>query len=658
MSPPIRLAPVPGIAWGAYPQRPGAQPTSEWVTRLARSARRAHAAGQAVRALAPHSRSWRFALRVSACIGEHANRPRAELIRGLQALRAGFSRDGLHDRHLLPACALLGELARRELGRVPYPAQIMAVHVMLRNRLAEMATGEGKTLAAGMTAALGALAGIPIHVVTANDYLVRRDRTEMAPLFDALGLTSAEVVTGQTLPQRRSAWQADIVYTTGRELVFDYLRDRLSGADPSAARGWLAGTPVDDQRAPLLRGLCMAIIDEADSVLLDEACMPLELEAFEGCLGIARSLWAGRDFRIVRAYRQVTLTDAGRRRVAALATTPAVRRMHPRERDARVITALAALHCYRVGHDYLLEDGRVVLIDAPTGRKAEGRTWSRGLHQMIELKEGAAPSPLTRTVAQITYQQFFARYLRLCGMSGSLREARGELYDVYDLPVQTIPLHRPSRRRMHRTRVHTGQAAKWSDVVALARAARHRKRAVLIAVDSVASAASVSDALSRAGLDHRRLDAGEHAAEAEVVAEAGRAGAITVATNMAGRGTDIGLGADVVRAGGLLTVICHYNPERRTDRQMSGRAARQGQPGDVLRIVALDDLAGFAAGARLLRAGRLLERLPANGRALVLRAVFRFAQRITEARHRRQRYRVLDAGRRRERLLALAGNGE
>lgn len=668
MNGPATLVPFPGIAWGAYPQRRAPEPGHEPAVRLARLMGRGRAGARAAVARVATGRDRRFARLVLDETVAHANTPRARLLESIGSHRASLARDGLRGAPLVSTLGLLGELSRREIGQAPYPTQIMAVRVMLGNGLAEMATGEGKTLAAGLCAAVGALAGIPVHLVTANDYLVERDRRTMGPLFDALGLTHDVACAGQSDSRRRDAWSADIVYTTARELAFDHLRDQLRlGRDPAPA--WPAAWTPGDARAPVLRGLCMAILDEADSILLDEACTPLILAGpapntesvteLGACLRIADALWANRDFRIQRAYRRVELSAEGERRAEALAADGPARALPARDLRALVCTALAALHCYRARVDYLVEDDEVVMIDGPTGRKADGRSWSRGLQQMIELKEGLQPRPATRTFAQTTYQQFFTRYLRLCGMSGSLREAQGELLAVYGMTVRAVPLRLPGRRREHRTRIADGRQAKWLQVASLARAARARRRAVLLAVDSVASAAELSDALLAAGIPHRRLDATECQREAEIVAMAGQSGAVTVATNMAGRGTDIVLSPDVIRAGGLFTVVCHYNRERRLDRQMFGRAGRQGQPGDALRVVCVDDLAHFDADPRLcVLAGGIVRSAPGVVSGPALRALFRLAQRLTEIRQRRLRYRVLDAGRRRERLLAIAGSGQ
>ncbi|MEZ5649730.1 MAG: prepilin peptidase [Burkholderiaceae bacterium] len=661
-------APFPGLAWGCYPERRADDADIDPWSRMRGIGRRGQARVQGLMTDAAGWRNLRFARRVAGEMATHASRPRNELVGALLKLQPRLARDGLVDRHLLRALALLGELCRREIGQAPYPTQIMAVHAMLGNRLAEMATGEGKTLAAGLAATLAALAGIPVHLVTANDYLVQRDHAGMRPLFAALGLSSGEILAGSNTDQRRHAYASAIVYCTARELAFDYLRDRVGANATRVDLRWLTGAE-EVAAAPLLRGLCMAIIDEADSILLDEACTPLILairardrlsnDSMTACMAIARMLWAGRDYRINRAYRRVTLTESGRRRIVDLAGQQEAPAMHGREREAQVATALAAIHCYRLRHDYLVEDDKVVMIDAPTGRKADGRTWSRGLHQMIELKERVTLTGTNETIAQITYQQFFGRYLRLCGMSGSLSEARTELFDIYRMPVRTIPLHRPSLRRRHRTRIHTSVGAKWHEVVRIAREAQGRRRATLLAVDSVESAARLSELLARAGVAHRRLDAGEHAQEAEIIAQAGRAGAVTVATNMAGRGTDIVPAPEVLRTGGLLTVVCHYNRERRIDRQMFGRAARQGQPGDVLRVVSLDDITLFSNdpdAVRMLQ--RIARPLPGALARAGIRAVFKLAQRLHEARQRRVRYRILAAGYQRERLLAVAGRGE
>ena len=401
------------------------------------------------------------------------------------------------------ALAVVAEVAQRRLGLAPYPTQLLAAWMMLEGRFAEMATGEGKTLAAGLGAAAAALAGVPVHLLTANDYLVQRDRDKLAPLYEALGLSSACVLPAMTRAEREAAYRCDIVYLTARELAFDYLRDHLllSGVrDPRLLRALAisqgqpgsgeestdfgvserdvriqhaCGQPRRDRRArgtgqhavplqgpaPVLPGLCLALIDEADSILLDEATVPLILAAaadatqtqsFQRAMDMARALRRGRDYTLNAGLRRAELNDDGR-----AAVTAAVQALHGDKgllRPARrahelVAAALSARHALQRDRDYTVQDGKLQLIDEVTGRIADGRQWTGPLQAMVELKEGLAPSPATRVSAQITYQRFFPRYLRIGGMSGTLAEARRELRVLYDGRVQRVPLAKPDRRQ-------------------------------------------------------------------------------------------------------------------------------------------------------------------------------------------------------------------
>lgn len=519
----------------------------------------------------------------------------------LRALRARFAREGLPGRtwHGAPAtasdtfvqaCAAVDAAARATLGLTPHDGQWLGALAMLDGRLAELATGEGKTLAMALAAAVAALAGEPVHLLTANDYLVARDAQRMAPLYAQLGLTVAPVLPGQPDAVRRAAWAADIAVTTARELVFDHLRDGLAAA-PEA--GTLAAQAQQlDARAVisaprLARGLRIALIDEADSVLLDDATMPLILAepvreaALQAqlwrALRLARSAQAGAHFMIGGQATELHLTDAGRAWLdtqAAPAAWPSAR-----ERDEWVARALVALHHCRRDRDYLIDGGEVQLIDAVTGRRADGRQWSHGLHALVALKEGLTPPGEQRTVAQTSFQRFFPGYARLGGMSGTLAEARAELARVYGLPVLRVAPQHPPRRRTGPTRAFADPAARWAAVAQRCAALQALGRPVLVGTDSVADSEALAAVLVAAGLAPAVLNARQDADEAALVAAAGEPGRLTVATRMAGRGTDIPLAPAALAAGGLHVLSCQRNPSPRLDRQLAGRAARQGEPG-------------------------------------------------------------------------------
>lgn len=570
------LLPAPGPVWGPYPLRGDAELASPWRGLRWRSAiQRCRAIAFASTA---HAHAW--------CATAPAQRPAA-----LGTLRRQLRRQGLCPATLAKALGVASACASEVLGLTPRPTQLLAACALLENHMAEMATGEGKTLAIAMAAAVAALAGMPVHVVTANDYLARRDAQQMAPVFGALGLRVAALADAGMDPQaRRHAYRQDIVYATARDLAFDFLRDRQALGPHSlyhqTAERLGASAPV---APPLLQGLCMALLDEADSILLDEAEVPLILSraaphaarrAFLWqALALARRLVAPQHFTLQPRDRTAVLTEAGEAQLTQLAAALDGPWRRPRYRREAVVTALAALHVFERDTHYLVREGAIELLDEVTGRVAQGRVWSRGLHTLVALKEGLSPPPETETVAQTTFQRFFQRYWRLCGISGTLHEARTELHAVYGMQVVAIPLHRRSQRRVLPTRLFVDRTALFDAAVHRVCALHAQGRPVLLGTDSVADSHQLSDRLAAAGIAHRVLNALHDSQEADIIAEAGQAGRVTVATRMAGRGTDIEPDAAALAAGGLHVLSCQHNPSRRLDRQLAGRAARHGDPG-------------------------------------------------------------------------------
>ena len=509
-------------------------------------------------------------------------------------LRADLQRDGWRGRALHRACAAVDRAARDTLGLEPFGTQWFAALVLLDGRLAEMATGEGKTLAMALAASVAALAGRQVHVITANDYLVERDAQALRPLYTRLGLEVGQVVGASDASARQAAYRCNVVYVTARELVFDSLRDaQAAGSDTLSLQRHadaLAGEPAPRR---LLSALDVALIDEADSILLDEAQMPLilsrpvrdprEAAALADALALARRLQAGRHFSSFdsgAAGNRLLLTPDGERELERRARGMS-HWLHPDQRRESVERALFALHSLQRDRDYLVRDAEVVLIDAVTGRAAPGRVWSQGLHELVALKEGAGAPPRAEPVSRLTYPRFFPRYRHLGGMSGTLADDSRELQRLYGLKVVAVPLRRPSRRRVLPGRSFGTAAARWHAVARRAVKLAAAGRPVLIGTDSVADSQALARVLRGAGADVAVLNAAQDAQEAQVVADAGRAGRITVATNMAGRGTDIALAPGVREAGGLHVLSCQSNPSRRLDRQLAGRCARQGDPGSV-----------------------------------------------------------------------------
>ena len=521
----------------------------------------------------------------------------------LRELQGLLSMHGMTDILLAEIFAIIKITCERELGHIPYDTQLIAARIMLDGKLAEMATGEGKTLAAGICVAAAALAGIPVHLITSNDYLVTRDAATLSPLHRALGLTVGKVVEGLETDARKQAYACDITYVTAKELVFDYLRDQTSGGRARSDLHYRVGQLSGQTSNTLLRGLYMAIIDEADSILIDEARVPLilshsvlqdaQMDYHSKVFDLAITLILAQDFVLDQRNLSAELTEAGLQKLLAASKTLDTQGLgkmshHKMYLEETVCQALAALHLFKRDLHYLVRDDAVHIIDEITGRISPGRVWSRGLHQLIELKEQCKPSGETVTAAQITYQRFFPRYLRLGGMSGTLSESRAELFSLFDLKIVKVPLRKPSKRVILPTHIYRDKQALWAAVAKRVSVLHKNGRPVLIGTDSVADSEALSQQLSQAGLTHEVLNARQDQREANIVAQAGQAKQITVSTNIAGRGTDIALGTGVAEHGGIHLISCQHNPSRRIDRQLIGRCARQGKPGTAETLISMD----------------------------------------------------------------------
>ncbi len=588
------------------------------------------------------------------------------------AMRAWFRRHGFTTEEVAECFAITRVAAERTIGQRHYATQLMAGHALLRGRLVEMATGEGKTFCATLPACAVALAGYPVHVITVNDYLAQRDADKMRPLYEFLGLGVGTVVQGMEKDLRRHAYSQSITYCTNKELAFDYLRDRVASQGRSGrlhqALARVAGQSSTD--SPLvLRGLYFAIVDEADSVFIDEARTPLILSATRGdgedaqdcaaALELARSLVEGPDYTVSSFDHVVALCDTGRARLDTYARERAGSWTSVRAREELVRRALSALCLYRRDQHYVLADGKVQIVDESTGRVMPDRSWEQGLHQMIEVKEGLAPTPRRETLAKLTYQRLFRRYVHLSGMTGTAAEAAREIKTVYGLGVARVPLHRPSQRNVLPATFCTTADQKWERVAAVARRlAQGAGRPVLIGTRSVLASEQISAVLTRTGVAHALLNAKQDANEADVIAAAGQRGRVTVATNMAGRGTDIGLGPGVAATGGLHVILTEYHDSRRVDRQLFGRCARQGDRGSCEAIVSLEDeiFDVCAPGTT-----DLLRRVAHSGvpiPAFVYGALRVLAQWSAERRHRATRMQNLKQDRQLNQMLAFTGKGE
>ncbi|MBI3305215.1 preprotein translocase subunit SecA [Candidatus Parcubacteria bacterium] len=490
--------------------------------------------------------------------------------------------------------------ARRILGYAPFDVQVMGGMALHQGTVVEMKAGEGKTITETMPVYLNALEGKGVHVITTNDYLAKRDATWVGPIFELLGLTVGFVTQDSTPEERQAAYHKDVTYVTNQEVGFDYLRDHL----------------VREPAARVLKGLNFGIVDEVDSILIDEARTPLIIaepqegssETFPHFAAIAAMLEESKDYTVDRREKSVELTEPGIKEVERLLGE----RLFEAADDTRLhqfYQALRAKSIFEKDRDYIIEEGRVVIVDEFTGRLMPDRRFMDDIHQAIEAKEGVQVRENERVVATITFQNFFRLYEKLSGMSGTVATSKEEFQMIYGLKTIVIPTNRPIQRRDFADAVY---ATKTGKLAAIAEEAWHRHRAgqpVLIGTRSVEMSVEVSKALAGRDVPHQVLNAKHAHEEAEEVTKAGEPGLVTVATNMAGRGTDITIGPEAMAHGGLHVIGTERHESRRIDGQLCGRSGRQGAPGssqffssfedDLIQLYAPDRLWEVFDGADL-----------------------------------------------------------
>jgi preprotein translocase subunit SecA len=538
----------------------------------------------------------------------------AAVVTEKERVRAGASLDDI----LPNVAALTREAAKRTLGLRHYDVQLIGGILLHRGRITEMRTGEGKTLVATLPAALNALSGRGVHVVTVNDYLARRDAVWMGQVYAALGLSVAVInhqasylydaahkeVDGARDEHgsfkvfyeflrpctRQEAYAADITYGTNSEFGFDFLRDNIEFEEKNLRQ----------------REHAFAIVDEIDSILIDEARTPLIISApaaqgenlYETFAAIARQLHEGEHYELDEKLKAATLTDAGVEAaekmlgIENIYTDRGIKYVHHLE------TAVRAKGLYTKDKEYVVRDGEVVIVDEFTGRLQPGRRWSDGLHQAVEAKENVAIQKESKTYAQITYQNYFKMYEKLAGMTGTALTSQEEFYSVYGLDVIPVPTNRPVQRKDNHDLIFQTTKGKYVAVIRKVKEVQATGQPVLIGTASIETNEVLSQALTAAGVPHEMLNAKNHEREGEIIANAGRKGMVTLATNMAGRGVDIKLGgvdatpeeAEAVRQlGGLFVLGTERHEARRIDNQLRGRSGRQGDPGETLFMVSMED---------------------------------------------------------------------
>ena len=509
--------------------------------------------------------------------------------------RADVLRDRLLDGEqestlLVEAFSLVREAARRELGIEHRENQIHAAWCLLQRQVVELPTGEGKTLAATPALALRALAGRGVWLATANDYLARRDASTMKRVFERLGLSVGYLQADQTPDERRQAYSSDITYGTIREFGFDFLRDRLNlRRDRTSA----------DEHKLLQRERFSIIVDEADSILLDDARTPLIISepqekpqnemVVRWVVETGRSLVEDIDFLLDTVSNRVWLTESGRAKVRVAANPAVLSHINLPEAYQTVARAIESERTFHLNRDYVLRDGKIVIVDRLTGRLAEGRQWQNGIHQSLEAANRLEITPDTNPVAKVTVQAFLRGFHHLSGMTGTAREAQSELRDCYEIGNVVIPPHKPCIRQELPVDVTNTRQEKWSAIVSSVQQMKRLGRPVLIGTRDLNASEELSQNLFAAGIEHQVLTAKQEANEAELISRAGVAGTVTVSTSIAGRGTDIQLGQSVAESGGLHVIAADLFDASRVDRQLAGRAGRQGDPATYQKILSLED---------------------------------------------------------------------
>ena len=515
--------------------------------------------------------------------------------------------------HMLPeAFAVSREGAKRVLGLYPFHVQIMGGIVLHEGNIAEMRTGEGKTLTATMPVYLNAISGKGVHVITVNEYLSKRDATEMGQLYNWLGCSVGINNSEMSPDQKREAYKADIMYSTNSEIGFDYLRDNMA-------------VYKEDQ---VQRGLNYALVDEVDSILIDEARTPLIISGpgtgtsklYKQTDRFVKQLKKDVDYKIDLESKTVSLTDEGIKKAEKYFN---LKNLYDPENTAlthHLDQALRANYIMLLDKDYVVQDGEVLIVDSFTGRVMEGRRFSDGLHQAIEAKEGVEIQEENKTMANITYQNLFRMYNKLAGMTGTAKTEQEEFREIYNMETITIPTNRPVQRKDEPDLLYPTLQSKFAAVVDRIKKLHAKGQPILVGTVAVETSEYLSQLLDKENIPHVVLNAKNHAKEAEIVANAGQRGAVTIATNMAGRGTDIKLGPGVREIGGLAVIGTERHESRRIDNQLRGRSGRQGDPGLSQFYLSLEDDLMKRFGGDRIKA--FLERMKVNDEDAVIKSRF------------------------------------
>jgi len=614
----------------------------------------------------------RCVAKIIALQGAYKEQSLAELQSTLVELRFLIRKRSLQEEYLIPLFAIISELAERTVAMRYFPHQIEGALAMLQGKVVEMDTGQGKSFCATLAVGTAALLGVPSFVITVNEYLAQRDADTFTALYDSLNLTVGFVQEDFDESKKREIYKRSIVYCTNKQIAFDYLRDRMLLKNNY--------NPVQLQLEPLFRrvaraeklilpGLGFGIIDEADSILVDEAVTPLKISApmqdlqrthfYRQALDIAGQLKNETHFELIHKYHNIRLTDVGKKTLEDIGNKIGGIWTVGYAREELVLQALKAIYFFIRDKNYVVVEGEVQIVDEFTGRIMPDRSWEAGLHQMIELKERCDATGERVTLSSISYQRFFRRFVNAAGMTGTAKEITRELRTVYNLDVYRVLPAQKNLRTINPLRVCETQQEKWDLILQLIAQYREAGKAVLVGTRSVAVSELISKGLTQMGITHQLLNALNDAEEAQIVAQAGQVMHVTVATNMAGRGTDIKLSKEAKERGGLHVIVTEFHESRRIDRQLYGRCARQGDPGNVDVFASLEDeiLTNFV-NKRLLRPiSGFLCRNNVFSRWCA-KTLFRYCQRKCEYIQEMRRSTVLKNDKRLARNLAFTGGME
>ena len=551
----------------------------------------------------PHFRYMRAAKKIIKLSPKYEKMTDAELKEAMIPYQEKALRLQLKDKHLNEAFALIREASFRVLGMRHYAVQLAGGLAICDGTIAEMATGEGKTLTASLPGIAIGWARRGCHIMTSNSYLAKRDAEEIKPLYEFCDISVGHIEESYENDDKRKAYNSDVTYCTNKDVAADFLRDQIAlGKQKTLADNLLQkihGGQEPTYSETVLRGLEFAVVDEADSVMIDDAVTPLLISGDAGLSPnadmyieagrIADTLKETQDYILKRKFRDVELTDSCKEELKKTCEAKGGIWKNTNRREELIMQALEARFYFLKNKQYIIKEDKIVIVDESTGRLMEDRFWRNGTHQAVEAKEKVTVTSGKDTFARISFQKFFRFYRQVSGMTGTAQEAKQEFWRIYQLPITVIPRNRKNVCKYQWNRIFHNSDNRWKAVVKSIQDIHAQGRPILIGTSSIESSKHLHDLLEAAEVEHVVLNALEHEGEAEIVANAGKKGAITVATNMAGRGTDIKLTQEVQDLGGLHVIGTEKFISKRIDRQLYGRCARQGNPGSVQCFLSVDD---------------------------------------------------------------------